>query len=99
MNNINKTNILFILACILSVVFVFVLFKRDQNLAVASGVASGDGFSMLSVSNGAGTEFLYVIDDKTGMLMVYSIPDPQNRKFIQPEASWLLPALFNSVRN
>ena len=87
------------MACILAVLLVVSMWKGDKDMAVAGSAVTGEGFSMLSVPNGSGTEFLYVIDDKTAMLMVYSIPDAQNRKFIKPEASWLLPALFNTVRN
>ncbi|MBI69836.1 MAG: hypothetical protein CMJ38_07545 [Phycisphaerae bacterium] len=100
MNESNANQTLFKTACILAVLLaVSMMWKSESNMAVAGGAVTGEGFSMLSVPNGSGTEFLYVIDDKTAMLMVYSIPDAQNRKFIKPEASWLLPALFNTVRN
>ena len=95
----NTPQTLFSTACILAVLLVVSMWKGEKDMAVAGGVVTGEGFSMLSVPNGSGTEFLYVIDDKTAMLMVYSVPDAQNRKFIKPEASWLLPALFNTVRN
>ncbi len=95
----STTQTLFMTACVLALLLIVSMWKSEQNVAVADGAVTGEGFSMLSVSNGTGTEFLYVIDDKTSMLMVYSVPDAQNRKFIQPEASWLLPALFNTVRN
>ena len=100
MQQIDKTTqTLFTTACILVVLTVVSTWKSEKNTAIAGGVVTGEGFSMLSASNGSGTEFLYIIDDKTAMLMVYSIPDAQNRKFIKPEASWLLPALFDTVRN
>jgi len=95
----STTQTLFSMACILAVLLVMSMWKADKGVAVAGNAVTGEGFSILSVPNGSGTEFLYVIDDKTAMLMVYSIPDAQNRKFIKPEASWLLPALFNTVRN
>ncbi len=95
----STTQILFSTACILAVLLIVSMWKGDRDMAVAGSAVTGEGFSMLSVPNGSGTEFLYVIDNKTAMLMVYSIPDAQNRKFIKPEASWLLPALFNTVRN
>ena len=95
----STTQILFSTACILAVLLIVSMWKGDRDMAVAGSAVTGEGFSMLSVPNGSGTEFLFVIDDKTAMLMVYSIPDAQNRKFIKPEASWLLPALFNTVRN
>ena len=100
MEQIDKTTqTLFATACILVVLIVVSVWKSEKNMAIAGGVVTGEGFSMLSAPNGSGTEFLYIIDDKTAMLMVYSIPDAQNRKFIKPEASWLLPALFDTVRN
>ncbi len=95
----STTQTLFSTACIFAVLLVVSMWKGDRDMAVASSAVTGEGFSMLSVPNGSGTEFLYVIDNKTAMLMVYSIPDAQNRKFIKPEASWFLPALFNTVRN
>ena len=87
----STTQTLFSIACILAVLLVMSMWKADKAVAVAGNAVTGEGFSILSVPN--------VIDDKTAMLMVYSIPDAQNRKFIKPEASWLLPALFNTVRN
>ena len=95
----STTQTLFSTVCILAVLLVVSMWKGDKTMAVAGSAVTGEGFSMLSVPNGSGTEFLYVIDNKTAMLMVYSIPDAQNRKFIKPEASWFLPALFNTVRN
>ena len=89
---------LFASAMVMSVLILLTLGKQTPT-AHAKNVVSSDGFTMLTAPNGQGTEFLYVIDDNSSMLLVYSIPDPQNRKFIKPEASWLLPSLFNAVRN
>lgn len=79
--------------------FIIVALGNQPSTAHAQTSISADGFTMLTAPNGQGTEFLYIIDNNSAMLLVYSIPDPQNRKFIKPEASWVLPSLFNSVRN
>ena len=78
---------------ILSIVF------AKPKVLNAGNVNTSDGFTLLTVPTGAGSEFLYVIDDSTSMLMVYSIPDPQNKKYIKPEVSWFLPSLFDEVRD
>ena len=73
--------------------------SRHTPTALADSTASREGFSLVTTPSGQGTDYLYLIDNQTSMLLVYGIPDPQNRQFIQPVASWSLPALFNSVRN
>jgi len=93
-----SNTLLLITALVFGVLIILSVGKESQS-AYADNVVSGDGFTMITAQNGQGTEFLYVIDNNSAMLLVYSIPDPQNRKFIKPEASWLLPSLFNAVRN
>lgn len=73
--------------------------SRHTPTAVADSTVSRDGFSLVTTASGQGADYLYMIDDQTSMLLVYDIPDPQNRQFIRPVASWSLPALFNTVRN
>ena len=80
-------------------VLILLSLGKQTPTAHAMNTVTAEGFTMLTAPNGQGTDFLYVIDDNSAMLLVYSIPDPQNRKFIKPEASWLLPSLFNAVRN
>ncbi|MEE2912948.1 MAG: hypothetical protein VX436_03995 [Planctomycetota bacterium] len=65
----------------------------------ADSVVSKEGFTLTTTPSGQGSDYLYLIDNQTSMLLVYDIPDPQNRQFIRPVATWSLPALFNSVRN
>ena len=73
--------------------------SRHTPAAVAEGVISQDGFTLTTASTGQGADYLYLIDNRTSMLLVYDTPIPQNRQFIRPVATWSLPALFNSVRN
>lgn len=79
--------------------FVFFIIFANPKTAEAGNVNTSHGFTLLTAPAGAGTEYLYIIDDNSSMLMVYSIPDPQNKKHIKPEVSWFLPSLFNEVRN
>ena len=78
---------------------IIVQLNSNPRTAFAESVNTSEGVTLLTASNGQGTDFLYVIDNNAAMLLVYSIPDPQNKQFIKPEASWLLPSLFQSVRN
>jgi len=93
----NTNGALWASAFVLGAMIVFSASKHSP-LAVADNALTGDGFTMLTAENGQGSDFLYIIDDHSSMLMVYDIPDPQNRQFIRPVASWSLPALFGEVR-
>ena len=93
------TNSALLITAVIMSVLILLSVGKEPTTAYAQNVVSSDGFTMLTAPNGQGTEFLYVIDNDSAMLLVYSIPDPQNRKFIKPEASWVLPSLFNAVRN
>ena len=73
--------------------------SRHAPTVFADSTVTREGFTLVTTPSGQGAECLYMIDDQTSMLLVYDIPDPQNRQFIRPVASWSLPALFNSVRN
>ena len=71
---------------------------RHTQTAIADNVNTSYGFTMLTTSNGHGTDYLWVIDDKTAMLLVYVVPDPQNRRSIDRVATWYLPSMFASAR-
>ena len=73
--------------------------SRHTQKATADAEIYGNGYTMLTTSNGQGSEFLFVIDDSASLLMVYGIPSPQNQSYIKPIASWSLPAMFNAARN
>ena len=73
--------------------------SRHSTTAAADNVVTGDGFTLVTTPSGQGTDFLFMIDDQSSMLLLYDIPDPQNRQFIRPVASWSLPAMFRSIRN
>ena len=78
-----------------------ILFSADKHSRIASAdaVNTGNGFTVLTTPNGQGSDSLFLIDDENAMLMVYDIPSPQNKQFIQPVASWSLPAMFSQARN
>ena len=59
---------------------IFVAAGQHTPRAVANSTNTADGFTLLTTSNGQGTDFLHVIDNETSMYMVYNIPDPQNKK-------------------
>ena len=73
--------------------------SRHSQTAIADSVITKEGFTLITTPSGQGSDYLYLIDNQTSMLLVYDIPDPQNRQFIRPVATWSLPALFHSVRN
>lgn len=78
---------------------IFVAAGQHTSRAVANSANTADGFTILTTSNGQGTDFLHVIDNTTSMYMVYNIPDPQNKKSIETVATWFLPTMFNTARN
>jgi hypothetical protein len=78
---------------------IFVAAGQHTSRAVANSTNTADGFTILTTSNGQGTDFLHVIDNATSMYMVYNIPDPQNKKSIETVATWFLPAMFDAARN
>ncbi len=78
---------------------IFVAAGRHAPTAMASSANTTDGFTLVTTSNGQGSEFLHVIDNATSMYMVYTIPDPQNNPSIETVATWFLPAMYNSPQN
>jgi hypothetical protein len=72
--------------------------SRHTQTAIADNVNTNYGFTMLTTSNGHGTDYLWVIDDKTAMLLVYVVQDPQNKRSIDRVATWYLPSMFASTR-
>jgi|TARA_Y100000294_G_C8483358_1_gene307701 hypothetical protein len=91
-------NILWATAFFISAMIIFVSGRHTPN-ASADDSNTADGFTLLTTSNGQGTDFVHVIDNSTSMYMVYNIPDPQNKKSVETVATWFLPAMFNSARN
>jgi hypothetical protein len=91
-------SVLWATAFFIAAMIIFVA-GRHTPTATASDSNTSDGFTLLTTSNGQGTDFVHVIDNSTSMYMVYNIPDPQNKKSIQTVATWFLPAMFNSARN
>ena len=85
-------------AFLLIAMIIFTASKHTQE-AQADAEINGEGFTLLTTSNGQGSEYLFVIDDNAALLMVYGLPSPQNQSYIKPIASWALPAMFNSARN
>tara|TARA_B100000959_G_C14561914_1_gene452102 strand:- start:183 stop:485 length:303 start_codon:yes stop_codon:yes gene_type:complete len=83
---------------VIGVAIIFTASRHSQT-AAADSVISKETFTLTTAPSGQGSDYLYLIDNQTSMLLVYDIPDPQNRQFIRPVATWSLPALFNSVRN
>jgi hypothetical protein len=78
---------------------IFVAAGRHAPGAMANSANTTNGFTLLTTSNGQGSEFLHVIDNTTSMYMVYTIPDPQNKPSIDTVATWFLPDMYNSARN
>ncbi len=78
---------------------IFVAAGRHSSRALADSANTADGFTLLTTSNGQGTDYLHVIDNANSMYMVYTVSDPQNNKSINEVATWFLPAMFNSARN
>ncbi len=83
------------------VLMALILFAASQRApkAMADSSATGGGFTMVTTPSGQGTDLLYIIDDQTSTLMVYDLQNPQGQSYIRPMASWILPAMFSSVRN
>jgi hypothetical protein len=94
----NTNNILWATAFFIAAL-IFVAAGRHSSRALADNVNTADGFTLLTTSNGQGTEYLHVIDNTNSMYMVYTISNPQNNKSINQVATWFLPAMFNAARN
>ncbi|MBC8200680.1 MAG: hypothetical protein H8E86_01440 [Planctomycetes bacterium] len=78
---------------------IFVMAGRHTSKAAANSANTSDGITLLTTSNGQGSEFLHVIDNSTSMYMVYFVKDPQNNPSLEVKATWFLPAMFNSTQN
>jgi hypothetical protein len=78
---------------------VLVMSGRHTPRANAEGVNSANGFTLLTTLNGQGSEFLYLIDDESSMLIVYSISNPQLNAKMEISAAWYLPSMFNTALN
>jgi len=76
---------------------------RLQPAAFASPIATGDnGVTVLTASTGQGPdeapyEALFVLDNRTEMILVYGIESPTDRRLVLRSAA-SLPSLFRAAR-
>ena len=82
------------------VLMALILFASSKHTprAPADTALTSNGMTMVTTPSSTGTDLLYVIDDYRAVLMIYTLPNPQNESQISPVASWYLPAMFNSIR-
>jgi len=73
---------------------IFVTAGRHTQKAHADSASSSSGFTLLTTPNGQGSDFLYLIDDETSMLMVYNVNNPQIDTELYLSAAWYLPSMF-----
>jgi hypothetical protein len=78
---------------------VFVTAGRHSQNAHAQSASTASGFTLLTTPDGRGSDFLYLIDDETSMLMVYSVRNPQLNTVLELSAAWYLPAMFSKALN
>jgi hypothetical protein len=95
----NIGNITLWAAAFFTAALVLVAAGRHTPTANASSASTANGFTLLTAQNGEGSDLLYVIDEETSMLMVYSIINPQLNAKMEMAAAWYLPAMFNTALN
>lgn len=66
--------------------------------ASADSVITANNMTMVTAPGPSGNDLLYIIDNSQSVLMIYALPDPQNKKYIHPVASWNIPAMLESAR-
>lgn len=98
-NETTNGNVLLWATAFFIAALIFTAAGRHTQRASANNANTASGFTLLTTSNGQGSEFLHVIDNSTSMYMVYNIPDPQNNASIDTVATWFLPAMFTAARN
>ncbi len=97
--NINRNNSLWASAFILMALILFAASKHTPTAsAYADVVSTGNGFTLVTTPSGRGTDYLYVIDNQSQVLMVYILPDPKQETKISTVAAWNLQELFSSLR-
>ncbi len=88
-----NTTVLWASAFIVAAI-IFTTAGRHAQEANAASASTASGFTLLTTPNGQGSDFLYLIDDETSMLMVYSVRNPQFNTELELSAAWYLPEMF-----
>jgi hypothetical protein len=97
--NSNMGNVTLWAAAFFTAALVLVAAGRHTPTANADSASTANGFTLLTTPDGRGSDLLYLIDEETSMLIVYSITNPQTNPRMEIAAAWFLPAMFNTALN